>query len=244
MLRPIQRTTLCTTVADKLAAMIEKQKLKPGERLPPERELAELFKVSRSTVREAVKTLESRGLLEGRQGDGTFIRQQSLEGLVRWSGAPISVSEHEVNQLYEVRDLIEPGIVALAAARISQRDLRSLRWMLDRHAQRLRDERYTSADDSAFHYRVAAATENPVLIHLLRGVMDVLDRVRDSALRAATGGGLRISLERHEAIYEALAAHDAGQAQRVMTEHLVLARATAIKVLRMQMPSLENIPEH
>ena len=218
--------------------MIEKGKLRPGERLQPERELSELFQVSRSTVREAFKTLESRGLIECRQGEGTFVRQQSLERLVQWSGAPISVTAHEVEQLYEVRDLIEPGIVALAAERISRRDLRTLRRMLERHEQRVREGRYSSVDDSIFHHHLVAATENPVLIRVLDGVMDVLDSVRDAALRAATG--LRISIDGHWAIIAALEARDPDAARDAMAAHLLQARATLLRVLRDQQPDSET----
>ena len=238
MLRPVHRTNLSSTVADSLVAMIEKGKLRPGERLQPERELSDLFQVSRSTIREAFKTLESRGLIEGRQGEGTFVRQQSLERLVQWSGAPISVTEREVDQLYEVRDLREPGIVALAAGRISKRDLRTLRRMLERHEQRVRESRYTSADDSMFHHRLVAATENPVLIRVLDGVMDVLDSVRYAALRAATG--LRINIDGHWAIIAALESRDRDGAREAMAAHLVQARATLIRVLRDQQPESET----
>jgi GntR family transcriptional repressor for pyruvate dehydrogenase complex len=238
VLRPVRRTNLSSTVADSLAAMIEKGKLRPGERLQPERELSELFQVSRSTIREAFKTLESRGLIEGRQGEGTFVRMQSLERLVQWSGAPISVTAREVVQLYEVRDLIEPGIVALAAERISARDLRTLQRMLDRHEQRIREGRYTSADDSIFHHRLVVATENPVLIRVLDGVMDVLDSVRDAALRAATG--LRVSMDGHRAILRALEARDAKAAHLAMAAHLTQARATLLRVLRDQEPAARD----
>lgn len=230
--RPIRRRNVSQEVVERLAADISHGRLKPGERLRSERGLSETFSVSRSSVREAIKTLESRGLVEGRQGKGTFVRRQGIETLVQLPPAPVPVNEERVVQLFEVRELLEPGIARLAAERARPADIASLRRLLEQQAARVETGRYTSDDDARFHVRVARITANPVLIRLLEGVMQLLAAVREPALRAATTAGLRVTLAGHWELVKGIEAHDPDAAAATAHHHLEGARATAIRVIR------------
>src|SRR5215204_2168995 len=131
--RPLHRRNLSHEIAEILAEQITRGELQPGARLRSERDLSEAFAVSRSSVREAIKTLESRGLVQGRHGGGTFVCRQGLEALVRVPSGPVAFGEAEVRALYEVREMLDPGIARLAAERARPADVAVLTRMLERH---------------------------------------------------------------------------------------------------------------
>jgi GntR family transcriptional repressor for pyruvate dehydrogenase complex len=233
--RPIRRRNVSHELVERLQAEILSGRLQPGARLPSERELSERYGVSRSSVREAIKTLESRGLVEGRQGKGTFVRPQGLEHLVQPPAGPVSVNEAEVRHLFEVREILEPAIVRLAAARARRADFTALRRLLEQQVARVEAGTYSSDDDARFHVRLARITGNPVLIRLMEGVMHLLGVVREPALRAAAASGnLRVRLEGHWEVLRALEARDADAAAERVMQHLAAARALALRVLREQ----------
>ncbi|MGH2585108.1 MAG: FadR/GntR family transcriptional regulator [Dehalococcoidia bacterium] len=236
-LRPLRRQNLSQEIAAILAEQIARGHLKPAERLPSERDLSEAFAVSRSSVREAIKTLESRGLVEGRQGGGTFVRSQGLDSFVQVPVGPVSVTEVEVHYLYEVREMLDPGIARLAAERATPSDVAVLSRMLERHERRAASHRYTSDDDTQFHLRLAKISGNPVLIRLLEGVMRMLAAVREPALRAAENAGMRVNLASHWEILRAVEAHDAEHAAAVALYHHGRSRDTALAAIRGEVPS-------
>jgi len=229
-LQPIRRTNLSATVADRIAEQIASGKLAAGSRLQSERELSDLFGVGRSSIREAIKALESRGLVEGRQGEGRFVRAQDVAGLVRAPSGPVSVSELELLQLYEARKIVEPGMAALAAGRATRRDLAPLRRLIGRHELGLAKGRYGGAEDTAFHMKVAELAGNPLLARLLEAILHMLHAAREPALRSA--GALNFSLEGHREIFRALEAQDAVAVQAAALAHLERAQQTALAIVR------------
>ncbi|HEY7295956.1 MAG TPA: FadR/GntR family transcriptional regulator [Dehalococcoidia bacterium] len=231
-LGPVRRTNLSATIADRIAENIAQGRLPAGSRLQSERELSDLFGVGRSSIREAIKTLESRGLVEGRQGEGRFVRAQNLSGLVQPPAGPLSVTEREVAQLYEARRIIEPGMASLAAQRAVKRDLAAARRLLERHEERVEGGTYGGAEDTAFHLKVAAMAENPLLARLLDAVLQALHAIREPALRSAPS--LKLSLEGHWQVLQALEAHDPEAAHSAALAHLDRARRLALNVLRAQ----------
>jgi GntR family transcriptional repressor for pyruvate dehydrogenase complex len=231
-LRPLRRRNLSHEIASILAEQIAHGHLKPGERLRSERDLSESFAVSRSSVREAIKALESRGLVEGRQGGGTFVRSQGLEALVQVPAGPVSVTEAEVRSLYEVREMLDPGIARIAAERATAADIGALYRLLQRHERKVAAGRYGSDEDTQFHLRLARISGNPVLLPLLEGVMRLLAAVREPALRAAANAGVRFSLEAHWQIVRAVEARDPDRAAAAALHHDERARETALAVLR------------
>jgi GntR family transcriptional repressor for pyruvate dehydrogenase complex len=231
-LRPLRRRNLSHEIASVLAEQIARGHLKPGERLRSERDLSEAFAVSRSSVREAIKTLESRGLVEGRQGGGTFVRSQGLETLVQVPAGPVSVTEAEVRYLYEVREMLDPGIARLAAERATTADVAALSRLLERHERRVAAGRYGSEEDTQFHLRLARISGNPVLLRLLEGVMRLLAEVREPALRAASNAGVRFSLEAHWQIVRAVESRDPDRAAAAAIDHHERALSTALAVVR------------
>lgn len=231
-LRPVRRRNLSHVVAEALAAEIVQGRLRPGERLRSERDLSEAFAVGRSSVREAIKALESRGLVEGRHGEGTFVRGQGLDTLVQVPTGPVAVTEAEVRHLFEVRELLEPGIARLAADRARPVDVAALRGLLQRQERLFEARRYASDEDRRFHVRVARISGNPVLIRLLDGVMRMLGEVRDPALHAAAYSGRRTTLDGHWNLVRAIEARDPHAAAEAVLHHLAASRDSEIAVIR------------
>ena len=133
-LAPIKSTRIYEEIVRQVKAMIAEGRLKGGDRLPPERDLAEKFVVSRTSVREALRALESLGLVEIRPGEGTFVREVSVEALIE-PLALLMVSQREaIGELFEARRLLEPALAALAASRATPEEIQEMERILEEQA--------------------------------------------------------------------------------------------------------------
>lgn len=179
MFKNIERKKLGDQVIHQLQEKISLGELKPGEKIPTETELMTLFGVGRSTVREAVRVLAKAGLLEVRQGDGTYVldRTNNLEPLEH------RLRRASILEVYEVRRALELEIAKLAARRRSEEDLLAMRESLAkrREARRVNDNRSYVDADLFFHLAIAAASKNSVLTDLYfsfsNTVRDALDKL-------------------------------------------------------------------
>src|SRR5262244_2987720 len=130
-LAPIKSTRIYEEIVRQIKSMITEGRLKSGDQLPPERDLAEKFLVSRTSVREALRALESRGLIEIRAGEGAFIRDISVETLIEPLALVILPHREAVGELFEARRLLEPAISALAARRATREELTEMERILE-----------------------------------------------------------------------------------------------------------------
>src|SRR5215831_17829561 len=134
---PIKSTRIYQEIARQVKSMIAEGRLKGGDRLPPERDLADKFVVSRTSVREALRALESLGLVEIRPGEGTFVREVSVESLIE-PLALVMVSQREaIAELFEARQMLEPAIAALAARRATPEEVREMERILEEQAKEI-----------------------------------------------------------------------------------------------------------
>src|SRR5713226_6497792 len=125
-LEPVRKTRIYEEVAAQIQRLITEGRLRPGDHLPPERELAERFGVSRTSVRDAIRVLELMGLLEPRQGEGTVVRDLSPDALVTPVASLLARHRTLLAELMDVRKMIEPGLAARAALHASEEDLEKL----------------------------------------------------------------------------------------------------------------------
>src|SRR5438270_4168732 len=126
VIEPIRRSRLYQGIVEQIEGLLERGDLRPGDQLPPERQLAEQFQVSRASVREALRTLELLGIVETRAGGGTFVRQTTPDDLAKPLQS-LMARGHTLADVGEFRRLIEPAIAASAAARITASQLAELR---------------------------------------------------------------------------------------------------------------------
>ena len=219
MFKPIKKTRVYEEIVAKIKDMLEKGRLKSGDQLPGERELSEVFQVSRSSVREALRTLETQGFLESRQGDGTYIASKPVESLVSPLASAIFSEKDSQMELFEMRRLIEPQLAYLAAERATQEEIAMMEQALVLQEEAIaRGETGTDVDKS-FHYIMAKATKNKVLLRLTDSMRDLLAESRDKYLQVEGRPGKSIS--RHRQVLDAIKARDGELAAQVMLEHVV-----------------------
>jgi GntR family transcriptional regulator, transcriptional repressor for pyruvate dehydrogenase complex len=206
--------------------MIAEGRLTSGDRLPPERELAEKFLVSRTSVREALRALESLGLVEIRPGEGTFIREISVDRLVE-PLALVMVSQREaLAELFEARRLLEPAIAGLAAARATPDEIQDMERILEDQAREVVAGRTGFAQDAQFHAAIGRAAHNEAITRIAHAVMDLLTQSREESLN--TPGRPSRSHDDHRRILQAIAERQPAAAERAMRDHLVAVEALVL----------------
>jgi GntR family transcriptional repressor for pyruvate dehydrogenase complex len=216
VLTTIQRTNVVDEIVDQLMAYVSE--LKPGDRIPAERQLIRQLGVSRSSMREALRVLTSRGLLEVREGLGTFVAQNYEPFISHALLVSSVIGGQTARELHEVRAHVEPFCARLAAERATPAHLDEIAATLARQREALDSvDRFLDAD-VAFHLAIAQASENRVLVEMLRAVR-ALTMARMATLLAARRDMPR-SYGEHERIYEAVAGRDPARAEAAMAAHL------------------------
>jgi GntR family transcriptional regulator, transcriptional repressor for pyruvate dehydrogenase complex len=214
----VTRDALPDQIASRLVGLITERQLKAGDRLPPERELAATMGVSRSSLREALRALSMLGLAEMRQGDGTYLSELDPAALMKPVGLVLAMSDTGLEELFEARKLVEPGLAALAAQRVTPEAAAELHRLAEVSAHALDDPEAFMWADIELHAQIARAAGNAILQRLLDSVAGL-----GIASRRRTGrvGPVRAqSAHDHHEIAAAIAAHDAAAAHAAMLRHL------------------------
>jgi GntR family transcriptional repressor for pyruvate dehydrogenase complex len=227
LLEPIRRSRVYEHIVEQIQALIADGKLKAGDQLPPERVLAETFKVSRTSVREALRALELSGFIEGRQGGGTFVRAPSANDLIQPLASALLIGKRELLDVLEVREMIEPALARLAAKRATAEQIAELEAILERQAEKVRLGESYPEEDAAFHHVIALAADNPLVLRLLDVVLDLLRELRAGYLQG--GGRPTRSLEGHRRILEAIKRQDGEAAFRATLEHISQVRERLVE---------------
>lgn len=214
----VRKTKVYEEVVEQIQRLITGGRLKTGDKLPPERELAEMFGVSRSSVRDAIRTLELIGRVEPRHGEGTVVCDLSPESLISPITNMLLRKRALVGELLDVRKMIEPPLAARAAARASLREIASLEDILRRQKDKVGRGELAIEEDSEFHYAVATAARNSVVMKVLDVLMDLLRESRARSLQVE--GRLQKSFDGHRRILGAIKRRDAAAAEVAMRRHL------------------------
>jgi GntR family transcriptional repressor for pyruvate dehydrogenase complex len=215
-LSQINRTNVVEEIVDRLMSYVAE--LQPGDRIPPERALVQKLGVSRSSMREALRVLSSLGLLEVREGLGTFVAQNDGPFLTQALVVSSIVGGQTAREMHEVRALIEPHAARLAAERATPEHIEEIgRCLREQEASLDSVDRFLEAD-VAFHLAIAQAAENRVLFQMLRAVRALL--VARMATTLSTRRDMVPRHAEHRAVYEAIARRDPDAAERAMREHM------------------------
>lgn len=214
-------------IVAEIRALIEAGRISPGDRLPSERELARALRVSRASLREALRRLAALGLVEIRWGQGVFVRSVDLEFILEHV-APLMLQDGSTADLYEIRRLLEVEAAGWAARRATtseRAELRALTAEGRANRDRLAADANVARDfDQRYHNLVARLSHNQVLMRIMVSLLDLLGELRQRSF-AVPGRALR-SLEEHEQITEAIVAGDVEAARERMLTHLRHAEAT------------------
>lgn len=218
MIVPLKKTRLAEAIADRIRVLILDRSFLAGEPLPGERDLAERFGVSRGSVRDALRTLETIGLIETRHGQGTFPKELDVTRLVAPLASVLTYSHDLQDELLDVRRMFEPAVARVAAARVTDEDLAELQRLLASQRQKLKSGRSAIVEDTAFHAVLARATGNRVIVRIMETLNDLLVESRKLTLKQK--GRPARSLRGHENVVGALRVHDGDAAARAMRKHI------------------------
>lgn len=204
-------------------------RLRPGDKLPSERDLAERFKVSRPTVREAMRGLSVLGVIEIRHGGGAFVTELDAADLLKPLNFFLSLSDVSIERLYEARVLIEGELAALAAKRADETLCAALEKLIADQIEVIEDVDAYLALDSAFHERLAAASDNTFLARAAQS-MNVLG-IEFRRASAEAGYAQSRSIDDHRRILTALRNREPDAAREAMRAHMQQVYATTRKAL-------------
>ena len=229
-LRQVQREDrLADKVADLLKKAILSGQLRPGDRLPPERILGDRFAVSRTVIREAIRGLAAKGLVEVRSGSGTVVARVGAGSVTETMQLYLQGASIDYDAIHEVRVMLEVHVAGVAAERATESDLHELHEVLRSMVATAHDPDICAVQDAEFHRGLARATHNPLHAVMLDAIGEPIMTVRRATLnlpgRAATAiGG-------HARILERITAQDAAGARQAMAAHLTDSRGVWERLL-------------
>ena len=214
----VKKVRIYEEIVEQLKRYFEQGNLKPGERLPSERDLAEMFNCSRVSVRQALTILEAQGLVVRKVGGGTYKADDEDYELSQLINLLMPKPEDAIDDPLEVRRLMEPQIARLAAVRATEEDIALMEDCLRRQKEKLEKKQLIIQEDSQFHYAIARATKNGIIVKLVEAIHDMIWETREKSIMAHHGG--QRSLEGHYPILEAIKRKDGPGAGKAMEEHL------------------------
>ncbi|MDD2619754.1 MAG: FadR/GntR family transcriptional regulator [Syntrophomonadaceae bacterium] len=219
--KPIKTKKIYEEIMEQLKDMISSGELKPGERLPSERDMSDSLGVSRASVREALTALEAIGILAIHPGEGTFVRETSVSRVFEPLAMVLAVERNPGAQMMEIRRILETEAAALAALRANEENLKNIEDILDKmkKADKIQD---AVEFDLKFHYAIAEASHNTILLRMMNTVADLMHhtfRTNRENFYADELNGPR-TLREHEAIAAAIRAQKPDLARDKMLEHI------------------------
>lgn len=217
-LTPVRRRRLYEDVVQQLQALISSGRLEPGDQLPSERALAEQLAVSRTSVREALRILEARGMIEARPGQGLFVRGRRTEEVVSILASYLMKERETFLEVLDVREALERKAAERAALLATDKDLEALKAAVVAMQEEVLEGRVALDSDTEFHRALGVASRNEVLSHMLDTVLGLMVQRRREIFSRSYGGVL--TLHQHANIYRAIKNRDPNLAGALISTHL------------------------
>ena len=217
--KEITPVRLYESVIEQIMDLIKNNELKPGDKLPPEREMAEKLSISRNSLREAFRVLESRGLIKSKPGGGRFIREIRENGHNNTENIILSLEKSSILELLEAREIFEVKIAEIVAQRTTLEDIKSIEEALNKMNEEdgLKDDKKTESD-TEFHLAIASASHNFVFVNIIKLHLDLLRNTREKTQQIP--GRREERWREHQAILQAIKEHDTKKAGEAMLKHL------------------------
>jgi GntR family transcriptional repressor for pyruvate dehydrogenase complex len=215
---PLKPSTLSQGVFEQLCDLIRSGHFRSGDRLPSEKELCELFRVSRTTVRSGLQSLNALGLIESRDGSGAFVTKRSSESVGDILGVVLFHGIEDIEEIYEGRRVIESWAAYLAATRATEEELQRLEMLVDKQCEEVREAKSGIDVDFQFHLQIGTSARNEVVLRILHSMITLIFKVLDPSKRPARD--LTMAVEQHRGILEALRRREAVSAMSRMWEHV------------------------
>jgi len=228
--REIIPVRLYESVIEQIMDLIKNNKLKPGDKLPPERELAEKLSISRGSLREAFRVLESRGLIKSKPGGGRYIREIRKNGHNSTENIILSLEKSSILELLEAREMFEVKVAEITAQRATPEDIKSIEEVLNKmngEEEGLKDDKKTESD-TEFHLAIAGASHNFVFVNIIKLHLDLLRDTREKTQQIP--GRREERWREHQAILQAIKEGDSKKAGEAMLKHLRNVREVLVKI--------------
>ena len=221
MFREIKPTKVFEQVIEQIKEIIQNGELRCGDQLPSERDLCEQLNVSRTSIREALRSLEMLGIIECRQGEGNFIKESFEDSLLEPISMTFMLHGSKTNEILEWRKIIEPETAALAAKNISDAELQEIKELMSL-LNREDDSAKSAEIDKKIHYKMVQASGNDLITNVMYAVSNLIDRYIEDVVSNLfqSPENRNIVKEQHEAVVRAIEAHDALKAAAAMRKHL------------------------
>jgi GntR family transcriptional repressor for pyruvate dehydrogenase complex len=217
-MKAVKKKRAYQDIVEQIRSVIEKGKLNRGDQLPNEKELSETFNVSRSTVREAILSLETMHLVDRRQGDGTYVIASSEEALIRPMAAALFQEKDDIIDIFALRKIIEPEVAQLASKHATPEAIALLEKIIGEQENELAGGKIPLRSDPDFHQVLARMTGNKVLERLLSALVGLLGKTREKYLQ--TEERKQESITGHRVILAAIKSGQGTAARRAMVRHL------------------------
>lgn len=221
MLQPVKKNRLSNEVIDQISHSILRGDYKPGTKLPPEREIAGQLGVSRTVVREALRSLEIMGLVESQIGGGTYVKEFTAEHILDPIANYFSSDECLLDEIIETRKILEPEMVKLAAIRATDQDIEIIEKSITQMEQEINKGLSGINGDTAFHFALATAAHNSAMMKILSLIADLLHYTMKASLQAVPDQA--VTIEGHRRILDAVKNKDGESASKYMSEHLEIS---------------------
>ncbi|MBE0598842.1 MAG: FadR family transcriptional regulator [Desulfuromonadales bacterium] len=227
LFKPIRPKKIAEEIVIQIKNLIARGQLKPGQKVPSERELAAMLGVSRPSVREAITVLEAMGMVESRQGGGTFVRSLTEMTITEPLSTMVENDPRLLHALAEVRVGLESWSAYLAAGRATEEDIAQLRGFVDEMDRQAVRGVWDADIDASFHYAITAAAHNTIQLHVLDSIQSLFHATIQAALKEFYRSPEAVETLRHHhrTILEAIARHDPEGARQAMLNHLKMVEA-------------------
>ncbi len=232
--KQIRPKKISEEIVEQIRELISKGELKPGQRIPSERDLATLLGVSRPSVREAIMVLEAMGLLESRQGGGTFVRSLTETELASPLTSMVEKNPRLLRSLAEVRMGLESWSAYLAASRATDEEIEELGRYYKEMERQAASGGWDADVDAQFHYAITTATHNTLQLHVLNTIHGLFHTTIQVALTEfyRKEHYLDRLLAQHREIYQAIANRDPETARQKMLDHLAMVEEKMAQILK------------
>lgn len=217
----VSRVNLYEQIADRLEEWILTAGFEGEEKLPSEQALADEFSVSRNVIREALKLLKARGLVESRNGTGSYVTKPKAADLSDVISRIVAMDNISYKAIYDVRIILETAACRRAAPIVTDEQLADMEELLEKLKDRKISVKERRETDFAFHVAIARAADNPLLEILVQTMRNVFIEMIEKGI--FTQGGIDDAIMRHARIMDALRAHDPDRAEEAMNDHLTVS---------------------